>query len=131
MVWPGVSCFSAPHMATFKLTPCKLRDGWLVPKKDSALVETDWAGLVQLLAPSRSYNAVKTLRIGVRPSAYVGLVRQPNGAVTNFVVRNMDLSGDIRGLVKNDPTFSSRFVSAYRVEDAAWDSQVLEAQKTV
>lgn len=118
-------------MATFKLTRCKLRDGWLVPAKNTDALEVDWPGLVKLLAPTKSFEAKRALRIGVRPSAFVGLLRQPSGAVTNFVVRNADLSGDIRGLVKNDPTFTTRFVDAYRVDVAAWDSQVLESRKTV
>ena len=113
-------------MATFKLTRCKFRDGWLVPKKGELQVEVDWNGLVSILAPSKSYDALKTLRVGVAPNAYVGLVRQPTGAVTNFAIRNVDLSGDVRVISKRDPTFQTRLVDAYRVDYAQWDASVQE-----
>lgn len=118
-------------MASFKLTRCKLRDGWLVPIKNNPPVEVEWDGLVKLLAPSGTFEAKRTLRLGAAPNSFIVLVRQPSGYVSNFAVRNINLSGDIRGLVKSDPLLPVRFVDAYRVDEAGWDAQVLEAQKTV
>lgn len=118
-------------MATFKLTPCKFRDGWLVPKKDAAPLEVDWKGLCAILAPSKTLEAKRNLRIGVAANSYVGLLKQANGSVTNFVIRNTDLTGDVRALAKRDPAFSTRLTDAYRIDAAVWDSQMLEAQKSV
>jgi hypothetical protein len=113
-------------MATFRLRRCKLRDGWFVPKKDEQPLEVDWKGLCEMLAPSRSPESRRTLRAGVSANAYVGLIRQSNGAVTNFVIRNPDMTGDVRALAKRDPTFPVRLVDAFRIESAEWDSAMLE-----
>jgi hypothetical protein len=117
-------------MATFKLTPCKLRDGWLVPKKGEQPLEMDWKQLREALAPTRSLLALRNLRIGMQPNAYVGLLKQPNGLTTNFVVRNTDLSGDLRRMVRQDPLLAQRLIAAYRVESVQWDDKVIEPATT-
>jgi hypothetical protein len=114
-------------MASFVLQKCKLRDGWLVPVKNTEPLTLDWGELCALLAPSKSQRALLTLR-HIQVSGYVGLVRQPT-FVSNFVVRNADLSGDIRQTIKRDPTFAQRLVDAYRVDSVVWDDKLVEPQK--
>jgi len=114
-------------MATFRLQPCKLRDGWFVPQK-VAPITLDWAGLRSRVAPSASVRAQTNLR-QLAVQGYVGTVRQPNGQITNFVLRNADLSGDVRGLTKRDPMFSQRLVDVYRVEAVDWDDRTIEVSR--
>ena len=112
-------------MATFRLQPCKLRDGWFVPKKATAAIEVDWNGLRTRVAPSATPRAQSVLR-NIAAQAYVGTLKQPNGTVTNFVIRNADLSGDIRGVLKRDPLFAHRLVDVYRVDSVVWDDKTIE-----
>lgn len=114
-------------MAKFILTKCKLREGWLVPKKGEMPVQVDWQGLCEKLAPSNSPQAKRALRMGIGVNSFVGLLRQPSGQVTNFVIRNINLSGDVRSIVQRDPNFPARLVDAYRIDLADWDDAVLEA----
>ena len=116
------------RMATFVLRKCKLRDGWLVPVKNNEPVVLDWAAVCKLLAPSKTAEAMKALRL-MTVSSYVGLV-QANGRISNFVVRNPDLSGDIRATVKRDPTFAQRLVDAYRVESVDWEDKMIEPSRS-
>lgn len=116
-------------MASFLLQQCRFRDGWLVPKKGESPVEVDWKGLCERLAPSRSMQARMNLR-RISPNTYVGLLRQANGSTTNFVLRNLDLSGDVRGLAKANPLFDRMLVAAYRVDRVAWDDRMIEATKS-
>jgi hypothetical protein len=114
-------------MATFVLRKCKLRDGWLVPVKNTEPVTLEWKEAVQLLAPSKSVAALKTLRM-MSVSSFVGLVRV-NGQTANFLVRNADLSGDVRATVKRDPSFADRLVDAYRVESVDWEDRMIERSR--
>lgn len=95
--------------------------------KNEATISTDWKGLCEKLAPSKSPQSRRTLRAGIRLNAYIGLIRQPNGTVTNFVVKNTDMSGDIRSMVRRDPALESKLVDAYRVDFVEWDSSFTEA----
>lgn len=125
----GVS-FIVSVMASFVLRKCKFRDGWLVPDKGATAEEHGWVSLCAKLAPSMSAEAKRTLRIGATTGAFVGLLRQPDGRVTNFAVKRADLEGDIREMVRKDPTIPSRLVEAYLVERAEWDSRFIETAGT-
>jgi len=114
-------------MASFLLTPCKIREGWLVPKKGEPSIEVNWPQLCERLAPTGSLPGRQTLRKAAAVGAYALLVRQSSGAVTNVVLRNPDLSGDIRGILKRDPTLEGRVLAAYRFEAVKWDDVVVEA----
>lgn len=111
-------------MASFKIQPCKLRAGWLVPTKDPPLV-LNWRELCARLAPSRDLRALQTLQL-VQLGSYVGLVIGPNGARTNFVLTNTDRSGNLGVVLTRDPSFESRLVEVYRVEAVKWDARVTE-----
>ena len=113
-------------MASFQLTPCKIREGWLVPLKDAAPLTLAWPALCALLAPSGSVLAKANLRKGAAPSAFAILVTQPSGGVSNILLRNTDLSGDIRGLLKRDQGFERRVVGAFRFDQVSWDAGVVE-----
>ena len=112
-------------MAIFVLQKCKLRDGWLVPVKNTEPLTLDWKQACALLAPSNTDRARLLLR-QMQVSSYVGLVRQPT-FVSNFVIRNADLSGDMRSTVKRDPSFAQRLVDAYRVDSVVWDASMTES----
>jgi hypothetical protein len=113
-------------VASFLLTPCKIREGWLVPQKDTAQLTLEWPALCALLAPSGTVQAKASLRKGAAPSAYAVLLSHPSGFVSNVLLRNADLSGDIRGVLKRDPSFESRVVGAFRFEQVSWDAGVVE-----
>ena len=113
-------------MASFQVTPCKVRDGFLVPKKHEApLTMTSWKALCALLAPSGSLAAKGNIRKFAAPNTFVVLLKSQHG-ITNVVVRNGDLSGDIRGVVDRDPTFESRVAGIYRFDSVVWDDVVVE-----
>ena len=113
-------------VASFRITPCKLREGWLVPRKGEPPKQVTWTELCELAAPSGSLVAKQNLRKCAAQSAYVLLLRHSTGAVVNAIVRNPDLSGDIRGLLKRDPLFESRMVGAFRFDAVQWDDAMVE-----
>ena len=117
-------------MASFRLVPCKLRDGWLVPRKDGEALALSWPELCARMAPSGSLLAKQNLRKAAAPNTYVILVRQPSGGISNVLVRNADMTGDIRALVQRDPTFAGRVVEAFRFEQVSWDDAVVEPGAT-
>ncbi len=112
-------------MAAFVLQRCKYREGWLVPKKGEAPLRVEWAKLCEMLAPSGSVRARMMLRQAA-PCAFIGLLRLPDGQVSNFVLRNSDLSGDVRALAKKNPLLERQLVDVYRVERVEWEDRVIE-----
>lgn len=113
-------------MASFILQRCKFREGWLVPKKGEEPERLDWSELCERLAPSGSMRARMMLR-QASPNGFLGLVRQSDGSVTNFALRNPDLSGDVRVLVKSNPSFERQLVDVYRVEKVEWEDRMIES----
>jgi hypothetical protein len=114
-------------VARFVLSPCKLRESRLVAQKGESPVTLNWPELCKLLAPSRDPQAFQVLQL-LRAQAFVGLTKHPRGnGVTNFVLLNADRSGDLKQILKRDPTFGDRLESVYRVEEARWDASVKEA----
>lgn len=113
-------------MAKFVVTRCKLREGRLFPVKGTGRQTLNWDELCNLLVPSGSFAGKATLRKGAQAQSYVLLLRQPNGVITNALVRNPDLSGDIRPLMARDPALESRLVDAYRFDSVYWDASVKE-----
>jgi hypothetical protein len=111
-------------MAKFVLCPCKLREGWATPIKDADLLTLNWKELCQLLAPSRDRRAMSVLRL-LQAESLVGLTLS-NGVKTNFVLTNLDRSGDMGKVLKQDKTFASRLISVYRVVSVEWDSRIVE-----
>lgn len=111
-------------MASFRLQPCKLRENWLVPTKEPAIV-LSWSELCAKLAPSKDERALKALRL-LQIGAFVGLSSRSGNIPSNFVLLNPDRSGNVKGVLKQDPTFATRLVEVYLVEEAQWDSKVVE-----
>jgi hypothetical protein len=105
-------------MARFVLQPCRFREGWLVPVKDESPLVVDWRELSARFAPSKEPRALSVLRL-LQTGAYLGLVKGPRGP-SNFVVVNPDRSGNITKIVKRDPSFAGRLISAYRVDEVQW-----------
>ena len=110
-------------MARFILTPCHLREDRVVPSGDA--VELDWPKLAALLAPSRTMNALMTLR-RMKVDQYVGLVKVPTGGTTNFLFQSPDRTNDIAWLLKKDPTFPATLDVIYRCELAQLDAKMEE-----
>ena len=110
-------------MARFILTPCHIREDRVVPSDEA--VELDWPKLAALLAPSRSHQALMTLR-RLKVDTYVGLVKQPDGGTTNFMFQSPDHTNDIAWLLKKDPTFPTKLDVIYRVELAQLDAKIEE-----
>ncbi len=111
-------------MAKFILQPCKLREEWLVPTKDPA-IRLSWSELCAKLAPSRDERALKSLQL-LQIGAFVGLSSRAGKPPSNFVLLNPDRSGNLKQVLKGDPTFASRLLEVYLVEEARWDSKVVE-----
>ena len=110
----------------FVLTPCKLRNDRIVPQKGAPVVSLDWKGLVLKLAASRQAGALANLR-HMDKGSFVGLAReQRTGLVRNFILKNPDRSDRVDWLLERDPTFADRLVEVYRVENANWDTSVVE-----
>ena len=129
-------------MARFVLTPCRLREDRLVP--DGEPIELDWPKVAALLAPSRSYEALMTLR-RMSTNAYVGLKMKPlpigvyipperKAAVNaerakqpvNFLFLTPDRSNEIGWLLKKSPSFLDDLLKVYRVDVALYDAKVEE-----
>lgn len=114
-------------MASFTLRPCKLRDGWFVPRKEEPTVTVGWKELCARLMPRPSKQAM--LALGkLQASTYVGLRKLPDGRPSSFVWRNADLSGDARGLVQSNPQLGEQLVALYLVESVRWDGGVVEPE---
>lgn len=108
-------------MARFVLQPCRLRAERLVPDRNAAPLELDWAALCQQFVPSQSREGLMNLR-RLQPGCYVGLADNPQtGRVGNFVFMNANRTGDLRWVVKRDQSLTSRIRSVFRVEQAEWD----------
>lgn len=115
-------------MASFRLTRCRIREGWLVPKKGEPSTQVSWKELCAIAAPSGTLVAKQNLRKCAAQSTFVMLLRHPTGSVTNTIFRNPDLSGDIRALLKRDPTIEKRLVDAFRFDEVQWDDSVVEPE---
>jgi hypothetical protein len=112
-------------MARFVLTPCKLRAEKAVPLEGQAPLCLNWVELTNLLAPSRTRNALATLR-RLRVHSYVGLETQAEGAPTNFLFMNDNRSNNMESLLKRKPSLSTQLQALYRVDAAELDSRVEE-----
>jgi hypothetical protein len=111
-------------MARFVLTPCHIREDRVVPSEDP--VTLDWPEVAKLLAPSRSYPALMTLR-RLRVNAFVGVFKsQAKKPPTNFLFQNTDRSNGIGWLLKTNPEFSEKVERIYRVEEAQFDAKFEE-----
>ena len=118
-------------MAHFSLQPCKLRGGRLVPTKDEP-VSFEWNDLCSRLAPTSTVKAKMQLR-SMQVGAFIGTTHsknpdwmldrsQPETILTNFIFCNMDRSGNVAWLLKQNPSFSDRLSEVFRVESVEWDS---------
>jgi hypothetical protein len=116
-------------VARFVLQPCHLRDNRFAPTKGSEPVVLDWKSLREKLAPSGERAALMNLR-GARIGCFVGLIKDPKNldgrTPRNFMLMNLDRSARLDWLLKKDPSFETRLLEVYRVEDVRWDSVVEE-----
>lgn len=108
-------------MARFVLHPCRFREDRFIPLRDASLLELDWVGLVDRLAPTRSPAALMNLK-RLRVNSFVGLVRNPQtGEVGNFYLLNPDRSGSLTWLLHQDQSFPERLLESFKVVSANWD----------
>jgi len=114
-------------LSRFVLQPCHLREGKFAPVKGSEPVVFDWASLVKALAPSQELAALRTLR-SMQPGAYVGTTKDPvnKGKIRNFLLLNQDRSARLNWILKKDPSFETRLVDVFRVDDVKWESTMTE-----
>jgi len=114
-------------LARFVLQPCKIRSSQFVDLKDEP-VELDWPKLVELLAPSHSFEGLMNLR-RLSVGAYIGLARHPHAGVAgNFLFVNPGRSGGFKWLLRSDPDFAKRVISVYRVCSLLWDHNFSEPE---
>lgn len=114
-------------MARFVLQPCRLREGKLVPEKDSETLTMNWRELVSKLAPSNRVEALKTLQY-LQRGAYVGLLEQDgNRPPSNFCFVAQDRSGNVGEVLRRNPSFSRRLKEVYQVVELERDSGMMES----
>lgn len=109
-------------MTTLTLQRCRLRGTKLVPQRDSEPEDLDWPGLVERLAPSQSIQALLLLR-HVKPGEFVG-TRRRQGRPSAFKIALPD--GQIKSVLRAQPTFGSDLLEVYRVERTQWDASMTE-----
>ena len=109
-------------MAKFTLTRCKLREDKFVPVKGAEPQVWDWPKVVEVLAPSQSPRAFRTLR-AVRPQSYICVYKHPKSKRSaNLLFQNADPSSNsARFILRKDPTFGDRLEHVFRVEDIDWE----------
>lgn len=114
-------------MSRFVLQPCHLRDEKFAPIKGRGPVVFGWRELVSALAPSKEPRAKLTLR-SMQPGAYVGTVKDGSepGMIRNFVLVNQDRSSRVGWVTRKDPSFETRLVEVYRVDEVQWEAAVQE-----
>lgn len=126
-------------MARFVLVPCRLREDRIIADGDP--LDLDWPKMTALLAPSKSHEALMTLR-RLKTNTYVGLLKEPQrpgmgktaaqaalaAPPTNFVFQNRDPnSNHIGWLLKKKPAFPETLKALYRVDVAAFDAKFEES----
>ena len=113
-------------MSKFVLRRCHVRDGILAPTKDQEALTVDWPKLTEMLAPSKTREALMTLK-SLRVGAFVGLTKKKQGSISNFMLLNQDRSATLEWVLKRDPEFEAKLLEAYRVDEIVWDSSIVEA----
>ena len=114
-------------MEKFVLRPARIRGTKVVVDKVLPVKEVSWPELVELVGGSRSAGALLTLR-RLRRGSYVG-VRARNGAHTNFLFEPVGTSkSSIAWILNQEPAFEAQVVQLWYVEQAVYESKVLEAQ---
>jgi hypothetical protein len=114
-------------MAKFVLQPCKVLELKIVPTKDP-VIEVTLKELLDLVRPDApdSRKNVRLLRMGW----YVGLVRgKLSGAKVVFALHSPQHGNNLEWMTKSDPDIADRIVSVYRVEQAHWDSVIVEEER--
>ena len=112
-------------MAKFILRPCRVQASFIVPDHEQPTIEVDWAGLCELVAPSKTRQSFQTLR-QMRTGGFIGITR-PNPSKTtpiNFVFHNQNRSGDLRLVLKKNPDFIHQLLRVYQVEFMQWDGSM-------
>jgi len=114
-------------MTTLTLQRYKLRGTKLVPQRDAVPEDLDWPKLVERLAPSGSTYAMLLLR-HAKPGEFVG-TRTRDGQPSAFKIAVP--GGQIRSILKAQPTFGSDLLEVYRVERTQWDASMTEPPSEV
>ena len=115
-------------MAKFVMLPCKVREDRIVPQKGAAPVEMTGLQVIErFLLDVRQPADLYAFR-SLAPESFIGLATSAlNGRPVRFYIRNTDLSGDISWVLKRSPTFADRLLEVWKIDQAEWDSKVLEA----
>jgi hypothetical protein len=114
-------------MSRYVLLPCRLRDGKLVPEKESEGITMSWRELVVKLAPSNRVEALKTLQ-HLQRGAFVGLLDQGDSRPpSNFCFVAQDRSGNVGEVLRRNPSFSRRLKEVYQVIEVERDSGMMES----
>lgn len=122
----GVSAYFTP-VSKFVLKPARLLQTRLVPSKDEKAIELSFPELVTYFARADRGEGMKLC--GLRQGMYVGLTNSAKmpGRKIIFVLYNENRTGNVDFVLKNDPSFSTRLLEAYRVEEASYDGVITEA----
>ena len=111
-------------MAKFTLLPCVVREDRISPKGEPPIV-LQWEEMAKRFAPSQDRNAL-TLLLRLRPTGYVGLVRDERGVPRAFSLFVTSRNNHIRWHIKRDPMFAERVLEIYRVEAVELDARLLD-----
>ena len=97
---------------TLTVRKCLLRRGLLVPRGEPETLTLPDA--IKRLAPSGGRGA-KLNVLRVRSNSFIGLIKK-NGSVSNFIISNVTMDGDIRWLLHKKPEIEDQILEVYRVD---------------
>ena len=116
-------------MSLFVLQPCKFRENHFAPIKHSVTWQGDFKALLAKFADvsNETISNLKLIRVG----GFIGKCKayhQPSKINTFFVV-NENKSNYFAWIFKKDPSFASRLLEVYRIDELLWDGFVSEKEK--
>lgn len=112
-------------MSKFVLKPARVLQTRLSPLKEEPAEEYTLEELVRKFIP-RKEEGVKLSHL--KKGCFFGLVKgrlSPENVFV-FILHHASGKGDLEAVLKADPTFTSRLLCAYKVEEAVFDTKFIE-----
>ncbi len=114
-------------MSRFVLRPARILQTRLSPLKDEPAEEYTLEELVRKFVRPGDMTEARKLGL-LKRNTFVGLVSGRNNTKKEFVfiLRMPSGKGDIEEILKLDPSFATRLICAYKVEEAQFDAKLEE-----
>lgn len=116
-------------VSLFIVKPARVLQTRFVTSKTGPDEQYSFKELLARFLPTGVSKSEASKLLGLRAGMFIGKVRSAKtpGKEVQFVLYNQDGSGNIDFVLKNDPSFESRLIEAYRVEHAEYDVTLTEA----